>query len=125
MATLDAGFDPILEEVAQTTAVIIFKQDRDDVPAGYENHYYYQLLYKTKSNTFEIWEDSEIVYHVVKTSNPPLVTLTATSLAPDTTYTFKCAIYRTHRGNSEKGTVDSKQITLTTEGNHFKIQLQL
>ena len=125
MANLDAGFDPILEEVTQTTAVISFKQDSDDVPSGYENHYYYQLLYKTQSETFEIWEGSEIVDHVVPTSNPQLVTLTATNLAPGTSYTFKCVIYRTHRGNSEKGTLDSKQITLTTEGNHFKIQLQL
>ena len=115
MADLDAGFDPVLVEVTQTIAVIRFKQDSDDMPAGYENHYYYQLLYKNQSNTFEIWEDSEIVYHVVKTSDPPLVTLTATNLAPDTSYTFKCAIYRTHRGNSEKGTIDSKQITLTTD----------
>ena len=119
MATLDAGFDPILEEVTQTTAVISFKQDTNDVPAGYENHYYYQLLYKTPSNTFEIWEDSDKVDHVVPTSNPHLVTLTATNLAPGTSYTFKCAIYRTHRGQSKKGTVDSKQITLTTDGKYL------
>ena len=113
-------------EVTQTTAVISFKQDRDDVPAGYESHYYYQLLYKTQSDiSFEIWEDSDIVFHVFKSSILPLVALTATNLTPGTTYTFKCAIYRTHRGNSEKGIVDSKQITLTTEGKHLKLSYNL
>ena len=81
------------------------------MPDGYENHYYYQLLYKTESNAFEIWEDSNKIEHIPGEFG---VTFVAHSLTPGITYTFKQAIYRTHRAETQKGSTDSRTVTVNT-----------
>ena len=120
-AALNSDVAPILIELKQTIAVITFQQAAKDVPPGCENHYFYQLLYKTPYGTFEILSASDSVYHMVtgkgeQWNGKPIVTITARNLSLRAEYTFKYQTYRTHRDVCEKGpTDDVMTINITTE----------
>ena len=102
--------DPILLDVSETTALVRILQTENDIPEGYSNHYFYRLLSKHGS-FFEVLQDSHPVHH---DASQRYINLTARSLSPNTSYTLKIAIYRTHRGEIQKGTSDSNEITLKT-----------
>ena len=111
---LDRGVligDPVLLEITHTTALVRILQAENDIPKGYTNHYFYRLLSKHNS-FFEVLQDS---YPVKYDASQKYVNLTARNLSPNTSYTLKVAIYRTHRGVIQMEASDSNEITLKTD----------